>query len=126
MDFKFFSEKKQTIYRYILRLMNFTNWCRLYLFALLIPLSQVIGLHKNGYGRVLAECMFTAKIMYCMWITLADNDDNFVIETTKPLPKFKNWTEMQQKKFIKERILGKSNEELAQVTQISDCFTGGR
>ena len=92
----------------------------------LIPLSQVIGLHKNGYGRVLAECMFTAKIMYCMWITLADNDDNFVIETTKPLSKFKNWTEMQQNKFIKERILGKSNEELAQVTQISDCFTGGR
>lgn len=89
------------------------------------PLFQVIGLHKNGYGRVLAECMFTAKIMYCMWITLADNDDNFVIETTKPLPKFKNWTEMQQNKFIKERILGKSNEELAQVTQISDCFTGG-
>ena len=69
--------------------------------------------------------MFTAKIMYCMWITLADNDDNFVIETTKPLSKFKNWTEMQQNKFIKERILGKSNEELAQVTQISDCFTGG-
>ena len=81
---------------------------------------------QKRLGRVLAECMFTAKIMYCMWITLADNDDNFVIETTKPLPKFKNWTEMQQKKFIKERILGKSNEELAQVTHISDCFTGGR
>ena len=78
---------------------------------------KVIGLHKNGYGRILAECMFTSKILYCLWVTLADENDNFVIETTKPLPKFKNWSEKEQIKFIRERILGKTNEELAQVTQ---------
>lgn len=77
---------------------------------------QVIGLHKNGYGRILAECMFTAKIMYCLWVTLAEDDDNFVLETTKALPKkWNKMSEKQQKQFIRERILGKSNEELVKV-----------
>ncbi|XP_022786520.1 uncharacterized protein LOC111326721 [Stylophora pistillata] len=75
--------------------------------------NRVIGLHKNGYGRILAECMFTAKIMYCLWVTLAQDDDNFVLETTRALPKkYKKMSEKQQKEFIRERILGKSNEEL--------------
>ncbi|XP_068718076.1 uncharacterized protein [Montipora capricornis] len=74
--------------------------------------NKVIGLHKNGYGRILAECMFTAKILYCLWVTLADEDDIFVIQTTKSLPTFKKLTEEEQIKFIKERIIGKTNEEL--------------
>ena len=77
---------------------------------------QVIGLHKNGYGRILAECMFTAKILYCLWVTLADEDDIFVIQTTKSLPTFKKLTEEEQIKFIKERIIGKTNEELVKVS----------
>ena len=79
-------------------------------------LLQVIGLHKNGYGRILAECMFTSKIVYCLWLTLAKEDDNFVIQTTKPLSKFKNWSEQKQITFMKERILRKSNEQLFQVS----------
>lgn len=77
---------------------------------------QVIGLHKNGYGRILSECMFTAKILYCLWVTLANEDDDFVLVTTKPLPKYKKWSEEQQMKFIRERILGKTNEELVKVS----------
>lgn len=77
--------------------------------------NRVIGLDKQGYGRILAQCMFTAKIMYCLWVTLAEKDDNFVIETTKPLPKkYKKMSRKEQMEFIKERILGKSNEELIQ------------
>ncbi|KAK2567754.1 L-tyrosine decarboxylase [Acropora cervicornis] len=79
--------------------------------------NRVIGLHKNGYGRLLAECMFTAKILYCLWVTLANEDDNFVLVTTKPLPKFNEWSEEQQIKFIRERILGKTNEELVKDKQ---------
>ena len=77
---------------------------------------QVIGLHKNGYGRILSECMFTAKILYCLWVTLANEDDDFVLVTTKALPKYKKWSEEQQMKFIRERILGKTNEELVKVS----------
>ncbi|KAJ7356265.1 hypothetical protein OS493_026022 [Desmophyllum pertusum] len=48
--------------------------------------NRVIGLHKNGYGRILSECTYTAKMLYCLWVTLAEEDDEFIIETTKPLP----------------------------------------
>ena len=74
-----------------------------------ILFCQVIGLHKNGYGRILAECMFTSKILYCYWACLAEDDDNFVVETNKPLPN------EHAKKIMKEKIIGKSNEEIAQV-----------
>ena len=60
--------------------------------------------------------MFTSKIVYCLWLTLAKEDDNFVIQTTKPLPEFKNLSEQEQIRFIRERILGKSNEQLVQVS----------
>lgn len=76
--------------------------------------NRVIGLHKNGYGRILSECTYTAKMLYCLWVTLPEEDDNFIIETTKPLPKtWKNLSIKEQKLFIKTRIIGKSNEELA-------------
>ena len=89
----------------------------LFIYLFISNYLQVIGLDRQGYGRILAECMFTAKIMYCLWVTLAEKDDNFVIETTKPLPKkYKNMSRKEQMEFIKERILGKSNEELIQVS----------
>lgn len=53
--------------------------------------------------------MFTLKILYCYWVCLAEDDDDFVIETTKPLPFGVT------KAFIRDNILGKSNEELAKV-----------
>ena len=82
----------------------------------------MIGLHKNGYGRILAECMFTSKILYCQWATLAKEDDIFVIKTTKPLPNLNNWSDEEHIKFIRERILDKSNEELARVSILA-CQT---
>lgn len=70
--------------------------------------NRVIGLHKNGYGRILGECMFTSKILYCYWVCMAEDDDKFLVETTKPLPS------VDLKNFIRNNIIGKSNEELAQ------------
>ena len=84
---------------------------------------KVIGLHKNGYGRILSECTYTAKMLYCLWVTLPEEDDNFIIETTKPLPKtWKNLSIREQKLFIKTRIIGKSNEELAKVTKKTEIL----
>ncbi|KAJ7389684.1 hypothetical protein OS493_029576 [Desmophyllum pertusum] len=77
--------------------------------------NRVIGLHKNGYGRILAECMFTSKILYCLWTTLAKEEDNFVTTTTKSLPKWKHMHAVKEQiQFIRDRILGRTNEELAQ------------
>lgn len=54
-------------------------------------------------------------MLYCLWVTLPEDDDNFIIETTKPLQEWNGMSENKQKQFIRERILGKSNEELAKV-----------
>ena len=71
--------------------------------------------------------MFTAKMMYCLWVTLAQDDDNFVLETTRALPKkYKKMSEKQQKEFIRERILGKSNEELVKVQFFNDACAESR
>ena len=86
-----------------------------YLLVTELSLFKVIGLHKNGYGRILSECTFTAKMLYCLWVTLPEEDDNFIIETTKPLPEWKDMSEKEQKQFIRERIIGQSNEDLVKV-----------
>ena len=76
----------------------------------------MIGLHKNGYGRILSECMFTAKILYCYWVCMSEEFDDFVLETTKPLPTENvPGTEVDYVTYIRENILGKTNEELAKV-----------
>ena len=55
-------------------------------------------------------------MLYCLWLTLPEEDDQFIIETTKALlTKWNNMSEKEQIKFIKQRIIGKTNEELAKV-----------
>ena len=62
--------------------------------------------------------MFTAKILYCNWVCLSEEFDNFVLETTKPLPTGNvPGTEVDYVTYIRENILGKSNEDLAKVPQ---------
>ena len=93
-----------------------------YCYLILIPIypEKVIGLHKNGYGRILSECTYTAKMLYCLWLTLPEEDDQFIIETTKPLPpKWNNMSVKEQIKFMRERIVGKTNEELSKVSGIN-------
>ncbi|XP_067049281.1 L-tyrosine decarboxylase-like [Acropora muricata] len=72
--------------------------------------NKVIGLHKFGHGRILAECTFTSKLMYCLWTTLARDEDPFVVVTTKPLKGEK--IPQNPVQFIRDNIMGKSNEEI--------------
>ncbi|XP_060075594.1 uncharacterized protein LOC132555261 isoform X1 [Ylistrum balloti] len=84
---------------------------------------RVIGLDMYGYGRILGQCMMGAKLFYCAWLTVANDDDNFVCIPMKPLPKeedsgipmfsFKKDRALTEaRRFINENIKGKSNEEL--------------
>ena len=66
--------------------------------------------------------MFNAKILYCQWATLAKEDDIFVIKTTIPLPSLTNWSEDDHITFIRERIVGKSNEEIARVNLLACLY----
>ena len=85
---------------------------------------QVIGLHKHGYGRILGECNFTAKLLYCTWATLAQEGDNFIVALTQPFPSDK--PEADYLKYIKENILSKSNEELLKVCQLHNALCSDR
>lgn len=53
--------------------------------------------------------------MYCYWVCLAEDDDDFVVETTKPLPNEIPGLTEDPKTFIKKNILGRSNEDIAKV-----------
>lgn len=77
--------------------------------------SKVIGLHKAGHGRILAECTFTSKLMYCLWTTLAQDGDPFIVVTTKPLKSTIVPDDPVQ--FIRDNIMGKSNEEIEENTK---------
>lgn len=72
---------------------------------------RVIGLDKHGYGRILGQIMFAAKLNYCMWMTVAKDDDPFLCVSLIPLRT--NWSMEKSKQFIRERILGKSTWEVA-------------
>lgn len=83
---------------------------------------KTISLDKKGYGQILGECMFSTKLYYCYWLTLANKEDNFSIQTLIPLPeKIMDVTNSQVilqgeeeiLNFIRNNIIGKNNEEIA-------------
>ncbi|KAL4238903.1 hypothetical protein ACF0H5_003610 [Mactra antiquata] len=71
---------------------------------------RTIGLDQLGYGRILGQCTLGAKLLYCVWLILAKDDDNFVCVPMKPLPD--NMTMSQAAKFIEEQILYKESVDL--------------
>ena len=83
---------------------------------------QVIGLDQNGYGRILGQCQLGAKLFYCMWETIARDEDPFICCNFIPV----DVKELQDKgfsfqskndvhNFIKKHVIGKQNEELVKV-----------
>ena len=71
---------------------------------------RVIGLDRNGYGRIMAQCMTGAKMFYCLWTTLASDDDPFVCAPIRPLPD--NHPLDVTKNFIRQKILSTPYSEL--------------
>jgi hypothetical protein len=45
---------------------------------------QVIGLHRDGYGRILGQCLWTSKRLYCRLMTL--QDPRFALTLLQRLP----------------------------------------
>jgi|GEM_PF-195697 len=82
---------------------------------------RTIPLDNGGYGLILGECAFSAKLYYCYWLTLAGDSDVFRIESLVPLPEkitgFQGQTLATGKadiiRYIRNNIIGKTNEQLA-------------
>ena len=63
---------------------------------------NVIGLSNRGYGRILGQCTTTTKLFYSMWLTVANEDDNFVCVPLQKVPD--SYDDESAKKLIKEKI----------------------
>ncbi|KAF5326606.1 hypothetical protein D9611_000881 [Ephemerocybe angulata] len=80
---------------------------------------SVVGLHKRGHGGLLGEVSFTCARIAAHWATMSDASTPYTITPFNPLRSESTpaspaaTAELEaEKRFIKERILGRSNEEL--------------
>ena len=84
---------------------------------------NVIGLSKNGYGRILGQCTATSKLFYSMWLTMAREDDPFICVPLQPFPT--GYDLESAKKLIKEKIafkpMVKIYEDKAAKDFLRDC-----
>lgn len=75
---------------------------------------RVIRPTKSGYGKLLGECLFTAKRLYSQLVTMTD--PRFAITCFNLLPAQRAdegpAAVERQLEFIRERIVGRSNEQL--------------
>ncbi|KAK3936916.1 L-tyrosine decarboxylase [Diplogelasinospora grovesii] len=77
---------------------------------------KTLGLHKLGYGRLLGEAVFTCTKLYCHWATMTRPEDDLIVVPLIRLPSEKKGgseQDVEEKQRIREKILGVSNEELA-------------
>ncbi|GBB93074.1 hypothetical protein RclHR1_02100023 [Rhizophagus clarus] len=78
---------------------------------------DIIGLHQKGYGLLLGQATFSSIKLYCHWVTMSTNDDDFIVTPFNMLPTEKyfpqNLEEIEnQKKLIRSLIVEKHNHEI--------------
>ncbi|KAJ8515142.1 hypothetical protein ONZ45_g7400 [Pleurotus djamor] len=74
---------------------------------------HVIGLHKDGYGQLLGQAVFSAVKMYAHLATMSTDDTSFIVRPMNPLPAEVNGDDVEkQKQFIRDHIIKATNEEL--------------
>ncbi|CAE6425005.1 unnamed protein product [Rhizoctonia solani] len=77
---------------------------------------RVIGLHKNGYGSLLGEAMFSCTKMYTHWVTMDMDDPHLIVVPLNPTPAEragKSEAEIQEeRKYIRNHIVNRPNLDL--------------
>ncbi|KAL4967037.1 pyridoxal phosphate-dependent decarboxylase family protein [Aspergillus stella-maris] len=74
---------------------------------------ECIGLNQNGYGALLSEATFTSTRLAAHWAAMTTKEDSFICVALNRLPAEKNGGDVEgQKKFIREQVLQKSNQEI--------------
>ena len=81
----------------------------------------MIGLDQLGYGRIFGQCMYGAKIFYCMWMTTARDYDDFICLNCIDLPKDLGMSLEEAKTLIRRRILGRDNVDLHKVCKVDNA-----
>ncbi|KAI5818181.1 pyridoxal-dependent decarboxylase domain protein [Pyronema omphalodes] len=74
----------------------------------------VIGMGKTGYGALLGEALYTSSMFSAYWAAMPTDSfkNDFKVVPFNKLPN-EDWEDPEvEKKFIRDRILGKSGEEI--------------
>lgn len=76
---------------------------------------RVIRPTKDGYGRILGQALFTGDKLYARLLCMAKEEDPFTIVPLTLIPdSIPGNTEAEKIQFIRERVDGRTNEEIEQ------------
>ena len=74
---------------------------------------RVIRPTKSGYGKIIGQALFSCKKLYARLLCMARPEDPFIIIPVPRLPAEADGSDIQQQtQFIRDRIVGKTNEEI--------------
>ncbi|SJM89375.1 pyridoxal phosphate-dependent decarboxylase family protein [Crenothrix polyspora] len=74
---------------------------------------RVIRPSKSGYGKIIGQALFSCKKLYARLLCMANPEDPFVVIPVSRLPAEINGSNVKQQiQFIRDRIVGKTNEEI--------------
>ncbi|MDV2998037.1 MAG: hypothetical protein N4J56_007742 [Chroococcidiopsis sp. SAG 2025] len=74
---------------------------------------RVIRPSKSGYGKIIGQALFSCKKLYARLLCMARPEDPFVVVPVPRLPAEAKGADIKQQiQFIRDRIVGKTNEEI--------------
>ncbi|KAL1733770.1 hypothetical protein EV714DRAFT_245990 [Schizophyllum commune] len=88
--------------------------------------NNIVGLHKHGQGALLGEVAFTCRRFSAHWAAMSDDKTEFIVV---PFNKFVREAEgdaaiLEEKAFIRDNILGQSNQAIVQNKDALDEICG--
>ncbi|TFI52695.1 decarboxylase [Mastigocladus laminosus UU774] len=76
---------------------------------------RIIRPTKDGYGRILGQALFSGDKLYARLLCMSKEEDPFIIVPLTLIPdSIPGNTEAEKIQFIRERVDGKTNEEIEQ------------
>jgi glutamate/tyrosine decarboxylase-like PLP-dependent enzyme len=74
---------------------------------------RVIRPSKSGYGKIIGQALFSCKKLYARLLCMARPEDPFIVVPIPRLPAEVKGSDIeQQMQFIRDRIVGKTNDEI--------------
>jgi glutamate/tyrosine decarboxylase-like PLP-dependent enzyme len=87
---------------------------------------RVIRTDSSGYGKILGKCCFNSKRFYAALVTMARDDDDFIVVPMQRLPAERDRQSArkvhEQLEFIRKEIVPKSNDELLKDKKAMELF----
>lgn len=87
---------------------------------------RIVRPDRSGYGKILGQALFNSKRFYSAVITMAAEDDDFIVVPVQQIPAEQDQQSpaaiKQQMEMIKTRIVDRQNNELVQDEEAMDLL----